>query len=98
MLDVGKVVAIHQEQKKQIEDSVQFNRQTSSILIQSCLNSRQRDRKLLEELLRDNQNLREGRVMPALRAFDSSRKKMNMTTMARETTLKHTMVISGRIK
>jgi hypothetical protein len=83
MLDVGKVLALHQDQKKQIEDTVNFNRQTSSILMQSCLKSRERDRRLLDELLRDNQNLREGKVMPALRAFKMQR---TTTTTAMSTT------------
>lgn len=75
MLEVGKVLAMQEDQRKEIAASVQSSRQTSMILMQSCMKSRDRDRLLLEELLRDNQNLREGKVHPPLRAFNATRRK-----------------------
>jgi hypothetical protein len=63
MIDVGRAIAVHQEQKQHMTKLVDHSRATSDIIKESCFKSKEKTRKLLEDVLRENAELREGRFL-----------------------------------
>ena len=59
MIDIGKALSVHQEQKLEIEQHISHGRQASSLIMESCFKHRKRSEKLVQELLQENQALRE---------------------------------------
>ncbi len=74
MIDVGRALAVHQEQKQHMTKLVDHSRATSEILKESCFKAKARDRKLLEDVLRENAELREGRFQEQERQAQTTKK------------------------
>jgi Skp family chaperone for outer membrane proteins len=84
MIDVGRAIAVHQEQKQHMTKLVDHSRATSDMIKESCFKARAKDRKLLEDVLQENAELREGRFLERDKRASSSAKKHNASNVAGE--------------